>query len=81
MITANETVKHNSETGSYSVVGVTQDYFDVQNLAVQSGRFIVNSDIQWKTGVAVIGTQVASDLFGTWDAVGGTISIATAITK
>ena len=75
VITTNETVKHNSETGSYSIVGVTNDYFDVQDIAIQSGRLIADSDIEWITNVAVIGTETATDLFGTWDAVGGTITI------
>lgn len=75
MITASETVRHNSESGSYSVVGVTESYFQVQDVAVQSGRLIVRSDLEWNTYVAVIGTEVAADLFGTWDAVGGTITL------
>ena len=75
VITSNETVRHNSESGSYSVVGVTESYFQVQDVAVQSGRLIVRSDLEWNTYVAVIGTEVATDLFGTWDAVGGTITL------
>ncbi len=75
VITMNETVKHKSETGSYSVVGVTTDYFDVQDIAIQSGRLIAQSDIDWTTSVAILGTEAATDLFGTWDAVGGTITI------
>ena len=75
VITASETVRHNSESGSYSVVGVTESYFQVQDVAVQSGRLIVRSDLEWDTYVAVIGTEVATDLFGTWDAVGGTITL------
>lgn len=75
VITSNETVRHNSESGSYSVVGVTESYFQVQDVAVQSGRLIAGSDLEWDTYVAVIGTEVATDLFGTWDAVGGTITL------
>lgn len=75
VITTNKTVKHNVETGSYSIVGITEDYFDVQGVVIQSGRLIASSDIEWTTNVAVIGTDTATDLFGTWDAVGGTITI------
>ncbi len=75
VITTNETVKHKSEKGSYSIVGVTENYFDVQNVNIQSGRLIAASDIEWTTNVAIIGTEVATDLFGTWDAVNGTITI------
>ncbi|MCD8327503.1 MAG: ABC transporter permease [Ruminococcus sp.] len=75
VISTSETVKHSSNNGSYSIVGVTPDYFDVLDITIQSGRLIADSDIEWTTGVAVIGTEVATDLFGTWDAVGGTITI------
>ncbi len=75
IISTNETVKHKSEKGSYSIVGVTENYFDVQNVNIQSGRLIAPSDIEWTTNVAIIGTEVATDLFGTWDAVNGTITI------
>lgn len=75
VISSNQTAKKNSESGSYSVIGVTESYFDVQEAVIQRGRLIKQSDIEWNTNVAVIGTDVAADLFGTWDAEGGTITI------
>lgn len=75
VISSNQTAKKNSESGSYSVIGVTESYFDVQEAVIQRGRLIKQSDIEWNTNVAVIGTGVAADLFGTWDAAGGTITI------
>lgn len=75
VISSNQTAKKNSESGSYSVIGVTESYFDVQEAVIQRGRLINQSDIEWNTNVAVIGTDVAADLFGTWDAAGGTITI------
>lgn len=75
VISSNQTAKKNSESGSYSVIGVTESYFDVQEAVIQRGRLIKQSDIEWDTNVAVIGTDVAADLFGTWDAAGGTITI------
>jgi len=75
VISSNQTAKKNSESGSYSVIGVTESYFDVQEAVIQRGRLIKQSEIEWSTNVAVIGTDVAADLFGTWDAAGGTITI------
>lgn len=75
VISTNETVKKGTEIGSYSIIGTTSDYFDVQEETVQSGRILADSDNEWFTNTAVIGTEVAMDLFGTWDAVGGTITI------
>lgn len=75
VISTSQTVKKGTASSSYSVVGITPSYFTVQNIAIQSGRMIADSDIEWYTNVAVIGTGVAEDLFGTWDAVGGTITV------
>ncbi len=74
VITTSQSVRHKDTSGNFSVVGVTTGYFDVQDITIQSGRLFAESDMEWKTPVAVIGTEVATDLFGTWDAVGGTIS-------
>ena len=81
VISTSETVKKNSETGSYSIVGVTPSYFTVRDIDIQRGRKIAESDIEWNTNVCVIGTDVASSLFGTWDAVNGTIIIGDSIYK
>lgn len=60
VISSNQTAKKNSESGSYSVIGVTESYFDVQEAVIQRGRLIKQSDIEWNTNVAVIGTDVAA---------------------
>ena len=75
VVSISKTVKKGTTTGSYAVYGITPDYFTVQDVEIQRGRRIVDSDIEWTTSVCVIGTDVATDLFGTWDAVGGTITI------
>lgn len=79
IISTSKTVKKNSTTGNYSVVGITPSYFTVQDIDIQRGRKIVESDIEWTTNVCIIGTEVATDLFGTWDAVNGTIIIGESI--
>jgi putative ABC transport system permease protein len=81
VITDNETVKKNSSKGNYSIVGVTPAYFEVQDIDIQRGRKIVASDDEWSTKVCVIGTDVATDLFGTWDAVDGTVIIGDGVYK
>ncbi|MBR4439138.1 MAG: ABC transporter permease [Clostridia bacterium] len=80
-ISLSKTVKKGSNTGNYSVVGVTSSYFDVMDEDIQRGRLICDSDNEWHTGVCVIGTEVATKLFGTWDAVGGTINIGDRVYK
>lgn len=79
IITTNKTVKKNSNSGNYSIVGVTPSYFTVQDTDIQRGRKIAQSDIEWNTKVCVIGTEAATDLFGTWDAIDGTVIIGDTI--
>ena len=81
IISTSKTVKKNSTTGNYSIVGITPSFFDVQDIEIQRGRKIAESDVEWNTKVCVIGTEVATDLFGTWDAVNGTIIVGESIYK
>ncbi len=81
VVSVSKTVKKGTATGNYSIYGITPDYFTVQNVDIQRGRTIYDSDIEWTTSVCVIGTEVATDLFGTWDAVDGTITIGDRIYK
>ncbi len=46
------------------IIGVTPIYTDVHKITITSGNFITDRDIAGMTKVAVIGPQVASDLFG-----------------
>ncbi len=81
VVSVNKTVKKGTVSGNYSIYGITPSYFTVQDVDIQRGRTIYSSDIEWTTSVCVIGTDVATDLFGTWDAVGGTITIGERIYK
>lgn len=63
----------NTSTGA---IGVTPEYARVTNIAVDSGRFIQDSDERAAARVAVIGTTVAERLFGDLDPVGQTVRIS-----
>ena len=60
---------------STQVVGVTPDYSSVRNFPVESGRFISRVNLDNNSQVAVLGAQVAEDLFGNRDAIGQPIRI------
>lgn len=79
--TSSQTVKKDSEAGTYSVVGITSEYFTVQGTDIQSGRLITDLDNEWETRVCILGTDAAEDLFGTWDAVGGTVQVGDRVFK
>ncbi|OGL53880.1 hypothetical protein A3K55_01685 [Candidatus Shapirobacteria bacterium RBG_13_44_7] len=46
------------------IIGATPQYSEVHKVSISSGRFISQSDNDSLTRVAVIGPQVATDLFG-----------------
>lgn len=58
-----------------SVYGVTESFLEVAGLAVQAGRGIAPSDLTWRTGVAVIGVDVAGELFESYDVIGKTVTM------
>jgi len=46
------------------VIGATPPYLTVRKITIDSGNFISQRDVDGATKVAVVGPQVASDLFG-----------------
>lgn len=58
-----------------SVSGVTPELMMIRSLEVEAGSFISNDDLQKRNRVAVIGSTVATELFGDTNPVGQTIRI------
>ena len=75
-LTVSATARSGSNYLSVSGVGVTPAYMDVNDLALQSGRRIVASDLEWRTNIAVIGTEVAAELFESYDVIGKTFTMS-----
>jgi len=59
-----------------TVSGVTDEYLDAFELAVSSGRFVDDGDVDRRATVAVLGSQAAADLFGGFDPIGQKIKVA-----
>jgi putative ABC transport system permease protein len=69
-------VVYQGNNANTPIAGVTPDYQSVRNYNVQSGEFINQANITSRSLVAVIGANVASELFtGGEDPVGQTIRI------
>lgn len=58
-----------------SVSGVTPELMMIRSLDVEAGSFISNDDLHKRNRVAVIGSTVATELFGDTNPVGQTIRI------
>lgn len=79
VITSSFTVKSASNSYSTTVVGADENYSVVRGYDVQFGRNIAASDNEWKTNICVIGTDVAAEIFDTWDVVGEQLAIDTKV--
>jgi len=69
------TIKFGDQSLTANVSGVMQAQKEVRSLEVADGRFITDGDNKSDALVAVLGSQVATDLFSSVSPVGKTISI------
>jgi putative ABC transport system permease protein len=60
---------------STNIQGITADYFEARDWAVEAGRPVVREDVDGATKVALIGQTTALNLFGDSDPVGEIIRI------
>lgn len=75
VITSNVTAKAGDQNTSVSLVATDPNYGNIRDIHSQSGRFITQTDVDMRFRVAVIGTEVASTLYGTTNVVGQTITL------
>ena len=71
----NSMAKHGTNTYSAAIFGTTSAYQDISKISVQYGRFLKTPDINDSSAVAVVGVDVADELFGTQKIVGESISV------
>jgi putative ABC transport system permease protein len=75
---ASETVKAGSVSlDSISITGTSPDFLSVRSLTVAEGRFYTADDVTNKKKVAVLGYDLATELFGDTDPIGQTTLVGT----
>ena len=74
-LTRQATAKNGTRTFQASVQGTTPDYLLIGNLQLQYGRFLKTPDMIDNSAVAIIGVDVADELFGQREAVGERILV------
>ncbi|ETT55683.1 MULTISPECIES: ABC transporter permease [unclassified Paenibacillus] len=74
-ISSNVTAKYRNVHTNVSLEGITPSYEKVQNFHVQSGRFLLDMDNEYRQKTALIGTETAKKLFGTDNPVGREIQL------
>ena len=64
-VSVSGTVKYGNESmSSTSITGVSEEYLELNNQALESGRFIQYSDLVSRQKVCVIGYYLANELYG-----------------
>lgn len=75
------TVRHGGQSKTLSVLGVADTFRTIRNVSIDEGRFLSEYDVASSRRVAVVGSKVCDDLFGTSErkgrrgAVGRTVEI------
>ena len=68
-------VIYQNKNWTTSVSGVSDNYLDVNNWSMKSGRFLSEKNVQNRERVAVVGKTVVKNLFGDEDPVGAEIRV------
>lgn len=68
-------IVHQSQSGSYRVMGVHPDHLILERTIMLSGRYINESDIKEQRKTAVIGDQIVKELFKDQDPIGEYVKI------
>jgi len=63
-VQTNTTVSYSGSSLSTTIMGVTSDYSTVRNESVAFGRFITDEDMETFDTIAVVGSEVVDELFG-----------------
>ena len=74
-VSSNYQIVNGNQNWNSSVQGVTPEFMSIRSLSVDSGAFISQDNLNKRERVAVIGTTVASNLFGTENPVGHNIRV------
>lgn len=70
-----ETVSHGARSREVALLGVTESFLEVRQLAMARGRFLPEGDVRRGRPVAVLGQTVADELFPTESPLGEVVRI------
>jgi len=66
----NETVRMNGHTLKALVEAVTPEWGRIRNRVPEVGRYLVESDVETRATVALLGQKIKKDVFGSEEAIG-----------
>ena len=75
---ATETIKYNGTTlEDITILGSTADFPSVRDMEVAEGRYFNETDVERKQKVAVLGSSLATELFGEANPIGQVVTVDT----
>lgn len=69
------TISYLNKSNDYDYVGVSSNYINVEDAAVESGRFFRSEEVDSLARVIVLGSQVKDDLFGKSDPINQRVKV------
>ncbi|MBA3985208.1 MAG: ABC transporter permease [Flavobacteriales bacterium] len=71
-----ETIRYEDKTVANVQIGATtHEYYDIEALQIESGRFFNEAESNSGTPVVILGNQIAKSLFGDFDPIGKTVRL------
>lgn len=74
-INSSVVAKYSTKSRDTSIIGTSPEYEIVRNVHVQSGRFLLPFDVDYRQKVALIGTAIVNDIFNGSNPVGENMKI------
>ncbi|OGO76859.1 MAG: ABC transporter permease [Clostridiales bacterium GWB2_37_7] len=74
-VSSSGTVKYQTKNTETSIIGTSPEYEEIKSLHVQSGRFLLDIDVEYLQKVALVGTAVVNELFEGQNPLGKSIKI------
>lgn len=71
----NVNIKGGDNTSTTNIEATTPNYLEIRKIGISSGRFLNQRDIDNRYRVAVVGVDVANELYKTTDVIGNTINV------
>jgi len=75
LTSGNINIKGGDTTATTSMTATTPNYSEIRKIDVSSGRFLSQNDVDNRYKVAVVGVDVANELYKTTDVIGNTINV------
>ncbi|HYE83008.1 MAG TPA: ABC transporter permease [Clostridia bacterium] len=75
VMSAGATLRKDRYSEKTSITGTTRGFLDIRGMEISSGRFLSDMDTELRQNVVVLGSDMAQELFGFDDPIGGNVHI------